>query len=306
MRLVTYDRGGARRLGALVARTVVDLPDAVGHPAFPTTMEALVTRHGGTTLDAARYALGRPEYIEGCLANKPRLLVPIVPASLLEFEPAEMAPRRGRARREALASAPPPSGERRRTLFGPGEELPWPSSAAALRFGVEVACVLGLPGDDVSPPQAARLIFGYTLKVTWSVARPARRRRNGEAEQSEPDFATCLGPWVVTRDEFDPSDPRMVVKIDRRLVFDGDLGPVRRRLADLIAHVSKDAPVCAGDIFAWKVPTELSDGLARTVRPGVSLEVGIGGLGSLRTRIGRPLRPGRRPALAYGRPALAS
>ena len=41
MRLVTYDRGGVRRLGALVAGTVVDLPDAVGHPSFPATMEAL-------------------------------------------------------------------------------------------------------------------------------------------------------------------------------------------------------------------------------------------------------------------------
>ena len=46
MRLVTYDRGGARRLGAWVDGTVVDLPDAVGHPSFPTTMEALVEHNG--------------------------------------------------------------------------------------------------------------------------------------------------------------------------------------------------------------------------------------------------------------------
>ena len=66
MRLVTYDRGGARRLGALVAGTVVDLPDAVGHPSFPATMEALVAYHGGTTLDAAAFALARPEAVETC------------------------------------------------------------------------------------------------------------------------------------------------------------------------------------------------------------------------------------------------
>ena len=42
MRLVTYDRGGQRRLGAILEGEVVDLPDAVGHPAFPTTLEGLV------------------------------------------------------------------------------------------------------------------------------------------------------------------------------------------------------------------------------------------------------------------------
>jgi len=64
MRLVTYDREGDRRLGAWVHDAVVDLPDAVGHPAFPATMEALVTRHRGTALDAATAALANPSYVE--------------------------------------------------------------------------------------------------------------------------------------------------------------------------------------------------------------------------------------------------
>src|SRR5439155_11382440 len=37
---------------------VVDLPDAVGHPAFPTTMESLVSCAGGTTMEAAADAVG--------------------------------------------------------------------------------------------------------------------------------------------------------------------------------------------------------------------------------------------------------
>ena len=61
MRLVTYEREGARRLGAWVDASIVDLPDAVGHPVFPLTLEALVARHGGTTLDAAREALAYPD-----------------------------------------------------------------------------------------------------------------------------------------------------------------------------------------------------------------------------------------------------
>ena len=75
MRLVTYDRGGERRLGAWITEGVVDLPDAIGHPAFPTTMEALLQRNGGTVLDAAHEALGKPDVLDS-LVPRAKLLVP--------------------------------------------------------------------------------------------------------------------------------------------------------------------------------------------------------------------------------------
>src|SRR5437588_12106242 len=52
MKLVTYSRDGNRRLGAWIDEGILDLPDAVGHPAFPTTMESLLQRNGGTVLEA--------------------------------------------------------------------------------------------------------------------------------------------------------------------------------------------------------------------------------------------------------------
>ena len=61
MRLVTYDRGGQRRLGAILEGEVVDLPDAVGHPAFPTTLEGLVSSSRGSIMDAAREAVARDD-----------------------------------------------------------------------------------------------------------------------------------------------------------------------------------------------------------------------------------------------------
>src|SRR6266498_4177357 len=120
MRLVTYDRGSARRLGAWVGRAVVDLPDAVGHPAFPTTMETLVARCGGTTLDAARDALVHPEYLGACWVAKPHLLAPVIPISLLE----------------------------RRFILGPDDPVPWPLMAEQVDYHLEVACVIGRPARD--------------------------------------------------------------------------------------------------------------------------------------------------------------
>ncbi|HEX6009337.1 MAG TPA: hypothetical protein VFZ50_04425, partial [Actinomycetota bacterium] len=83
MRLVTFDRRGHRRLGALLQGKVVDLPELVGHPAFPDTMERLVRRNGGTVLDAARAALERDEAdVMACVVDEARLLASVVPSTL--------------------------------------------------------------------------------------------------------------------------------------------------------------------------------------------------------------------------------
>ena len=63
MRFVTYEQGGRRRLGTILDDRVVDLPGLVGHPAFPTSLESLVQRNGGTLMPAARAALERGVYL---------------------------------------------------------------------------------------------------------------------------------------------------------------------------------------------------------------------------------------------------
>src|SRR6188474_3897286 len=91
MRLVTYERRGARRLGATVGGVVVDLPDAVGHPAFPRTMEELVAHTGGTVLAAARSALDHPDAVAEFGVLRPKLLSPLLPSSFVEMGPSAVS-----------------------------------------------------------------------------------------------------------------------------------------------------------------------------------------------------------------------
>src|SRR5438445_7907226 len=159
MRLVTYDRANGRRLGAWVGDRVIDLPGAVGHPAFPTTMEGLVSNNGGTLLDAARDVLGREDIVEECAVPNPRLLVPIIPSSLREFVspsfPAERPPRRGSG-----SQAEPRNGHR--LVLGPHDEVAWPHAMRYLGCELEVACIVGRGGRRMSRATAASAIFGYT------------------------------------------------------------------------------------------------------------------------------------------------
>src|SRR6266513_1078145 len=120
MRLVTFDRGGHRRLGAILGGEVVDLPDVVGHPAFPTTLEALVSSSRGAVIDAARAALERDEAYD-CVVKRARLLTPLYPRSLVA----------------------PGALDVERRIVGPEDDVPWPDGAACLDYEPMVAAVLG-------------------------------------------------------------------------------------------------------------------------------------------------------------------
>ena len=145
MRLVTYDRRGHRRLGAILDGRVVDLPDAVGHPAFPATLEAFVHRSRGTVLDAARAALQREDVLDH-VVDRPRILPPLFPRSLL------------------LPSGPtadddlPADVERR--IAGPDDEVAWPAGAAWLEYEPKVAAVLGLETSDVAADDGRGHLLG--------------------------------------------------------------------------------------------------------------------------------------------------
>jgi len=158
MRLVSYDREGARRLGAWDDGTLVDLPDAVGHPAFPSTMEDLVAHGGGTILDAAVDALSRPDYVADAVVGRAALLLPFVP---------EVA---------RLGAAFPGR------LLGPSDVVPW---TPGLRCRAEPVCIVGRTGRTLSVRGAVGTIFGITLMTTFAAD-------GGEA------LAYAFGPCVAT------------------------------------------------------------------------------------------------------------
>ena len=155
-----------------------------------------------------------------------RLLVPILPSSLRDFLAFEDHVKAGAARREEPVSEawyemPIYYKGNHRSVFGPDEEIPWPPFTEELDYEVEVACILGGGGRDASPEEARGLIFGYTLMNDWS-ARDIQRKemsaRLGPAKSK--DFATSLGPYVVTADELNParsgSPPAWTARCGRR------------------------------------------------------------------------------------------
>ncbi|HJX06465.1 MAG TPA: fumarylacetoacetate hydrolase family protein [Actinomycetota bacterium] len=253
MRFVTYDRRGQRRLGAIFEGEVVDLPDAVGHPAFPTTLEGLVSSSRGTVMDAARTALDRDDVFDWRV-KRPRVLTPLFPASLLS----------------------PGSLDVERRVIGPEQDVPWPDGAAWLEYEPKVAGVLGLETSDSEPFDPARHLFGYTLVSDWQA-----RDASGAPVAHADGVAIAIGPCVVTADEVDPQVMYLQVKIDGEEIAKGNLNGTARSLNRTIEESSRISPLGRGDALALnpfrQPPSE--------VWPGAEVVLSAEGIGTLRNRV---------------------
>jgi len=291
VRLVTYARDGGRRLGALDDDRVVDLPDLVREPGYPRTMEELVEQ-GPAALEAARRALAGDT--AGAAVRKPRLLVPILPSSLRDFLAFEDHVKAGSARRgepvpEAWYEMPIYYKGNHRSVYGPDEEIPYPSYTEELDYELEVACILGGRGRDLSERDAGELVFGYTLMNDWS-ARDIQRKemavRLGPAKGK--DFATSLGPCIVTADELDPSTLRLTARVDGEVWSEGSLGDAHWTFPQMIAHVSRDEDVWPGDLYgSGTFGGGCGLDLGRFLEPGAEVELEADGIGILRNTVGQ-------------------
>ena len=254
MRLVTYDRGGQRRLGAILEAEVVDLPDAVGHPAFPTTLEGLVSSSRGTVLDAANEALRREDVFDHRV-KRPRVLTPVFPASLLS----------------------PDSLEVERRLVGPEQEVPWPEGAAWLEYEPKIAAVLGLETSRVAPEDIGRHVFGYTLVSDWRA-----RDESGSPVTTAEGLPIAIGPCVVTPDELDPQTMFIQLKVDGEELDKGNLNGTAASLLVSISDVSQERALARGDALALGP----FPGRERQLWRGALVELAAEGIGTLRNRVG--------------------
>jgi 2-keto-4-pentenoate hydratase/2-oxohepta-3-ene-1,7-dioic acid hydratase in catechol pathway len=143
-------------------------------------------------------------------------------------------------------------------LYGPGQPVPRPVLCNALDLEMEVGVVLGRGGSSLSEAEAKDAIFGYTIVNDWSARDlQSREMQVGLGPAKGKDFATSLGPWVVTADELEPShDADGFLDLDCTAYVNGDLighdrlSNMHWTFPQMIAYASRDSVVLAGDLLA--------------------------------------------------------
>ena len=165
-------------------------------------------------------------------------------------------------------------------MFGPEDEVPYPQPSEELDYELEVAAIVGADGE----------IGGFTVMNDWS-ARDLQRAemKVGLGPAKGKDFATSLGPVVVTPDEFDGSSAVMVARVNGEERSRGELGDMHFTWARLVEQAARNTCLVPGDVLgSGTVGTgcilELGDG--RWLQPGDVVELEVDGIGVLRNTVG--------------------
>ena len=294
MRLVTF-RDKQMQAGVMRGERVIPLP-------YPSLLELLQDPHGMTR---AREALASSTHDLPIDAVK--LLAPIPePPTLRDFYAFEQHVKAGRASRglEMIPEwyqVPTFYFSNTSEVYGPDESIPYPTGSQELDIELEIACVIGREGKNISVEEAESYIAGYTVMNDWS-ARDFQRldMKLNLGPGKGKDFATSLGPWLVTPDELverrsgsgksERYDMTMLARVNGQEISRGNFQQIYYSFPQMIAYASRNARLRPGDVIgSGTVGTGCLLEIGASVHPwfqsGETIELEIEGIGILRNTI---------------------
>jgi len=190
-------------------------------------------------------------------------------------------------------------------IRGPGDPVWAPRGSSELDLELEVGAIVDTPAFDLPEERAGEAIGGYLIINDWS-ARDLQRDestvRLGPAKGK--DFATSIGPWIVTPGELaaawrdgalapDLEMTATVVAADGRSVevSRGSWSTAHYSFAQMLARASTDVHVRPGELLgSGTVGTgcllEVKDStLGRWLEPGDLVTLSIEGIGELQSSV---------------------
>jgi 2-keto-4-pentenoate hydratase/2-oxohepta-3-ene-1,7-dioic acid hydratase in catechol pathway len=176
-----------------------------------------------------------------------------------------------------------------RNIFGPDQEVPWPSFTKKFDYELELAAVIGKQGRNIKAEHARDYIAGFTIMNDFSardIQRQEMKVRLGPAKGK--DWATALGPWLVTPDEVgDPYNLRMTARVNGELWSEGNSSTMHWTFEQMIEFLTLEDTIYPGDVLgSGTVGRGCGLELDRWVQPGDVIELSITNLGSLRSQVG--------------------
>ena len=262
MKLVTFLQAEAEKIGAVMADgRILDFAAA----DFRLAVDMLTfIRRQDELLPVAQSLEAEPPAAALIEAGSVRLLAPI---------PRPVSMRDGYAFRQHVATARRNRGlemvpefdlfpvtyfTNHLAVIGPGGVLVQDHHLARLDFELEVAIVTGRPLRNATLEEADAAIFGYLVMNDWS----ARMLQMEEMKLSlgpckGKDFATSLGPWLVTKDELDlEASPEgevlhaaMTCQVNGQLLSKGNADSMNWTFAQILQRTSYGIQMQPGEVI---------------------------------------------------------
>ena len=271
MKLVSYLKEDNDQLAVLVNGLLYDMENL--HPDLPNSMsmflnyweDALPVAQGGVQMiEEGKIAQGK-----GIPVDSVQLLAPIpFPTSCRDgyaFRQHVAAARRNRKAEmiPEFDQYPIFYFTNHHSIKGPGEVSCMPDHFEKLDFELEVAVVICKHGRNIKAEEADEYIGGLMIMNDFSARRLQMEEmllNLGPAKGK--DFATTIGPWLVTPDELEPFEVpckeghtgknwnlKMVCKVNNVQVSEGNLSDMDWTFAEIIERASYGVDLFPGDII---------------------------------------------------------
>jgi 2-keto-4-pentenoate hydratase/2-oxohepta-3-ene-1,7-dioic acid hydratase in catechol pathway len=237
------------------------------------------------------------------------LLPPVYPVAMRDFVTFEAHVEGVGRGMQGATSVPPEWYEAPSFLFmaphavhGPFDEVAMPPDTCRLDFELELAAVICRDVRNVTPADAAAAIGGYCLMNDWSARDvQGREMKVGLGPAKGKDFATTLGPWVVTADELahlrDADgllDLELTVRVNGVEVGADRSGHMSWSFEEMISYASRGSWAKAGEVIASGTcgTGALAEAWGRSgvlepppLRVGDVVEMTGEGIGTIRNRV---------------------
>ena len=278
MKLLTFKQQGVEYLGALTDTGVVNLSTAApedrafssmqhfieaGQPALDRAYALLVFGPASTPSDQVDWLapLPLPAQIRDCLGFEEHLknaFESAIKLSAMAADDPVKAEQEFRASGrfavpEVWYQQPLYYKANRFSVAPSGKDVVWPAYSEVMDFELEMACIIGKKGKDISKVNAQDHIFGYTIYNDFS-ARDAQMLESlgmlGPAKGKDFDDSIILGPVIVTADELDdPYNLRMQARVNGETWCDSNSNTIHWKFSDMIAHISKSETLYPGEVI---------------------------------------------------------
>jgi fumarylacetoacetate (FAA) hydrolase len=278
MKLVTYAAAGKSRHGALVGDRILDLVSGIA-ASEKSSPESVAEKFGADLLgmierqDAAMPVARRA--IERANELPASAFVDAKSAKLLSPIPRPPSMRDGYAFRQHVQTARKNRGldmipefdqfpvfyfTNHQAVVGPGPVRVMPMHLDRLDFELEAAIVVGKRGRNVKADKADSLIFGLTIMNDLSarvLQMEEMKLSLGPAKGK--DFATALGPYLLTLDELEDKIVRtpngaqfdlvMTAKVNGIEVSRGNVKDMNWTFAQILERASYGVDLYPGDVI---------------------------------------------------------
>ena len=174
------------------------------------------------------------------------------------------------------------------TLHGPFDDIFIPPGSLATDYEVELAIVIGAPALYLQTEQEALdVIAGFAISQDVS-ERYWQLERGGQWDKGK-SFPTFnpLGPFLLTPDEWDPTDKRMSCSVNGESRQDSTTSDMIFGVGEIVRYISNVMALSPGDVINTGTPQGVGFGFTppRYLSPGDAVETTIQGLGTQRALV---------------------